>query len=300
MFEQVISAIKPLDSEAMEKCQLRLDNLTKPLGSLNYFEELVRKIAGITRNPRPRVLPKSLIIMAGSKGEAEMRTAVNVFASHVSAAVVKVDIGTAVRASESHNSKITKAIEAGIKAAHKETNKGVRVLGLGDMGANSIAAGTAIVEHYTAKAESAGSLSIKDHIDILSQADSYEIAGLVGVILGAASGGAAVVLDGLATSAAALVAVHIVPDVREYLVGSHFSVEPAHRTALDSLGIKAYLHLDIEAGDGTGAALGISLINASLHVLNDMKTFGDAEVAVAQDGPGASRQSKDVKDTTID
>ena len=47
--------------------------------------------------------------------------------------------------------------------------------------------------------------------------------------------------------------------------------------------------------DGTGAAMGMSLIDASLHVLNDMKTFGAAEVAIAQDGPGALKQSKAIK-----
>jgi nicotinate-nucleotide--dimethylbenzimidazole phosphoribosyltransferase len=64
--------------------------------------------------------------------------------------------------------------------------------------------------------------------------------------------------------------------------------------ALEKLGMKAHLYLDLPLGDGTGAALGMRLLDASLHVLNDMKTFGEAAVAVAQDGPGALRQSSDI------
>ena len=80
------------------------------------------------------------------------------------------------------------------------------------------------------------------------------------------------------------------------MIGSHFGTEPALRTGYELLGVGAYLELDLAANAGVGAALGMSLLTASLHMLNDMKTFGEAEVAVAQDGPGSLRQSKDVKD----
>ncbi|MGL5514865.1 MAG: nicotinate-nucleotide--dimethylbenzimidazole phosphoribosyltransferase, partial [Sporomusa sp.] len=135
-----------------------------------------------------------------------------------------------------------------------------------------------------------------DPLDILAKVGSLEIAGLVGVILGAAANKAAIVLDGLATTAAALLAVKIAPGAKEYIIGSHIAAEPGHETALAQLGIPAYLQLDISLGEGTGAALGMTLINAALHMLKDMKTFGEAEVAVAQDGPGMLKQSKDVRD----
>ena len=131
---------------------------------------------------------------------------------------------------------------------------------------------------------------------MLAKVGGLEIAGLAGVILGAAAGRTAVVLDSLVTSAAALIAFKLSPEIKEYLIGSHYSTEPAHRAALELMEIPAYLHLDINLGQGTGACLGMSLIKASLHVLNDMKTFGEAEVAVAQDGPGALKQDKSVRD----
>jgi len=363
MFDDINSLIKPLDLAAMEKCQLRLDNLTKPLGSLHSFEHLALQMAGITGNARPQNLKKSIILMAGDHGVAAEGVsaypqevtaqmvdnfcnggaAINVFAQHVDAELVLVDMGVAVDLSnyaQIHHKKIAygtnniakgpamtreqakQAIEAGMEIANNEIAKGVRVLGLGEMGIANTTSSTAIIACYAQEsvATLAGhgtgiseeelhkkvqviqtALEVnhpdrEDPMGVLSSLGGFEIAGLVGVILGAAAGGAAVVVDGLITSAAALLAVKIAPQVKVFLIGSHYSVEPAHKIALDLIGVPAYLHLDMRLGEGTGAALGMSLINASLHVINDMKTFGEAEVAVAQDGPGALKQSKDVKD----
>lgn len=292
MFEQIISEIKPLNHEAMEKCQLRLDNLSKPLGSLHSFEHLARQLAGITGNARPRILPKSIIIMA--RGDAKDILAVNVLAAHVGAHVAVIDIDTlAPNLNITTEKKVTSALQAGIAAAGQEIAKGVKIIGIGCSGPDIYTGGKSIIAQYNFYDNKCG---IEHQLAILHQAKSLEIAGLVGVILGAAAGGVAVVLDGLATAAAALVAVNIVPGVKDYLIGSHLAIDPAHQTALTLLKLPAYLEFDMIGDDGTGAALGMSLINASLHVINDMKTFGEADVAIAQDGPGASRQSKDVRD----
>lgn len=363
MFESIISQIKPLDTEAMEKCQLRLDNLTKPLGSLHYFEHIARQMAGITGNPRPKILEKSIIVMAADHGvtaegisqypkavTGEMMmnacqggAAIHVFAEHAAARLVLVDIGVAADLpafSQIHNEKIAcgtknitqeaamtkeqaiKAIGAGIKIAQQEIEKGCRILGLGAMGIGSTIPSTGIIACYSEKkaAELMGlgtgiseellrkkidvletALDVnqpdaREPLDVLRKIGGLEIAGLVGVILGAAAGGAAIVLDGLVTSAAALIAVKMAPQVKEYIVASHCAAEPAHKAALELINVPGYLHLDMHLGEGVGAALGMSLIKASLHVINDMKTFGEAEVAVAQDGPGALKQNKDVKD----
>jgi nicotinate-nucleotide--dimethylbenzimidazole phosphoribosyltransferase len=135
----------------------------------------------------------------------------------------------------------------------------------------------------------------EDPLDVLAKVGGLEIAGLVGVVLAGAARRSAVVIDGVIASAAALIAVKLAPQVRDYLVGSHFSVEPAHRVALEIIEVPAYLYLDMRLGEGTGAALGMTLIDGGLHVLNDMKTFGEAAVAVAQDGPGAAKQRSDVR-----
>ncbi|WP_378954649.1 nicotinate-nucleotide--dimethylbenzimidazole phosphoribosyltransferase [Pelosinus sp. sgz500959] len=363
MFENIISLIKPLDETAMAKCQLRLDNLTKPLGSLHSFEHIARQMAGITGQHKPKMLKKGIILMAGDHGindegvstysktvTAEMMinschggAAINVFAEHVGAQLVLVDMGVEANLSVCPNlchekiaygtknitqgSAMTRdegsaAISAGIRIAQEQINKGCQILGLGAIGIGNTLPSVGIIACYSSKKinELIGlgtgitpellskridilntALAInqpdpQDALDVVSKIGGFEIAGLVGVILGAASGGVAVVLDGLATSAAALIAMKIAPQVKDYLVASHFAVEPAHKVALDLMEIPGYLHLDMHLGEGTGAALGMSLINASLHVINDMKTFGEAEVAVAQDGPGALKQDKNVRE----
>src|SRR5262245_47452192 len=113
MFEDLIASIKSLDTGAMDRCQLRLDNLTKPLGSLHSFEHLACQMAGITGQDRPRALQKSIILMAADHGVAaeavsaypqqvtaqmvhnfcQGGAAINVFAAHIGADLVLVDIG---------------------------------------------------------------------------------------------------------------------------------------------------------------------------------------------------------------
>jgi nicotinate-nucleotide--dimethylbenzimidazole phosphoribosyltransferase len=362
MIQDIISSIQPLDIAAMEKCQIRLDNLTKPLGSLHALEHLARQLSGITRNPRPRTLAKTIIIMAGDHGIAAEEldssspetvkrihnfsrggAAINTFAKHVAANLLLVDMGIAddlpslpmvqhekiAHGTNNINQgpamtreQAIKAIELGIAIADEEIKKGANVLGLGEMGIANTISSTAIIACYSqipvaaltrrdtdlshdlfdkkvtaiSHAITVNSPDSNDPIDVLSKLGGFELAGLIGIILGAAKGKAAIVLDGLVTSTAALLAFKLAPQVKDYLIGSHFSPEPAHKVALDLIGIPAHLHLNISLGEGIGAALGISLLNASLHVLNDMKTFGDAEVAVAHDGPGALKQDKNVKD----
>lgn len=359
---KIIPLIKPLDVVAMEKCQVRLDNLTKPLNSLHSFEHLAKQMAGITGNSKPNHLQKSMIVMAADHGilaegvsvYPQSMTAkmvadccqgvagVNVFAQHVSANLVVVDIGVAAdltaypqlqhRKIAYGTKNITQyaamtreqalnAIHIGIKVAQAEVKTGSSVLGIGAIGIGSTIPSAGVIACYSQKkpeellgvsndvgaellqkrvaglerALGQHKPNMTDAIDVVCKLGGLEIAGLVGVILGAAASGAAVVLDGLVTSAAAVLAVQLAPQVKDYLVASHFAVEPAHKVALDFIRIPSYLHLGMHAGEGIGAALGISLIDASMHVLNDMKTFGEAEVAVAQDGPGSLKQSKDIR-----
>lgn len=361
MINDLIGRIEPLDNEAMEQCQLRLDNLTKPLGSLHSLEHLARQMAGITMQARPRTFKKSIILMAADHGVAaegisaypqevtqqmvanfcQGGAAINAFARHVDADLVLVDIGVAgdlpelpglrrekiangaaniVQGPAMSRQQMLKAIEIGAQVAAEQVDKGVQVIGLGEMGIGNTTPSTAIISCYSdqsideitgrgtgisdtvlankvaviRQALKVNRPDASDPLDVLAKVGGLEIAGLVGVILGAAAGRAAVVVDGVITCAAALIAVKLAPQVKDYLVGSHYSCEPAHKIALDIIGIQAYLHLELRLGEGTGSALGMSLIRASMHILNDMKTFGEAAVPIAQDGPGALKQRLDV------
>ena len=119
----------------------------------------------------------------------------------------------------------------------------------------------------------------RDGVDALAKVGGFEIAGLAGVVLGAAAARVPVVMDGFIASAAALAAVRIAPAAVGYLVASHRSVEAGHRLVLQAIGAKPLLDLDLRLGEGTGAALAMTLVDASLRILMEMATFADAGVS---------------------
>jgi nicotinate-nucleotide--dimethylbenzimidazole phosphoribosyltransferase len=120
-----------------------------------------------------------------------------------------------------------------------------------------------------------------DPIGLLAALGGYEIAVLCGVVLGAAAQRMVVVLDGFITTAAAALAARMEPSASTALVAGHLSPEPGHRLLLDALRLSPLLDLGLRLGEGSGAALALPLINASLAVLEDMSTFESAGVTDA-------------------
>lgn len=119
----------------------------------------------------------------------------------------------------------------------------------------------------------------KDTIDVLTKVGGLEIAGLVGVILGAASQSCPVVLDGFISTVAAVAAYTMAPQVKGYLIGSHLSAEKGHRLALKQLGIRPLLQLDMRLGEGTGGVMVLHMIDAVSQLMNEMATFASAGVS---------------------
>jgi nicotinate-nucleotide--dimethylbenzimidazole phosphoribosyltransferase len=116
-------------------------------------------------------------------------------------------------------------------------------------------------------------------LDVLSKVGGFEIGGMVGAMLCAAAHRRPVMVDGFISTAAAMIAVTLAPMAREYLVASHRSQELGHRLMLDWLGLLPLLDLDLRLGEGTGAALGISLAEAACKTLCEMATFAQAGVS---------------------
>ncbi len=119
----------------------------------------------------------------------------------------------------------------------------------------------------------------KDAIDVLAKVGGFEIGGMAGVILAAASHRVPVVIDGFISGTAALVAYGIAPAVKDYMIAAHRSVERGHSVTLDYIGLKPLLDLDMRLGEGTGAALGICIVDAACKILGEMATFEDAGVS---------------------
>jgi len=197
------------------------------------------------------------------------------------------------------------AVETGIEIAEQLSCDGITLLGVGDMGiANTTSAsaltavlagaspaavtgrGTGIddaqLQHKIDVIERALRINDPDSTDalgVLAALGGFEIAGLVGVMLGGAAHHVPVILDGFITGAAALAAVRLAPHAADYLIASHRSVELGHRVVLDALGLRPLLDLDLRLGEGTGAALAMHLADAALHILHEMATFAGAGVS---------------------
>lgn len=121
-----------------------------------------------------------------------------------------------------------------------------------------------------------------DPLDVLSKIGGYDIAGLAGVILGGAARRVPSFIDGLIATAGALVAYQLAPKARDYMLCSHLSAEPAHAKMLEVLGLQPVLDMGLRLGEGTGACLGMTLLDAGLKVLHEMATCEEAGVSYAE------------------
>jgi len=198
-----------------------------------------------------------------------------------------------------------RAIEAGIEIVTQEIARGADLIGTGDMGIGNTTASSAIVATLTRRAprevtgrgtgvdDAALARKVQvieralalhqpkgsDALDVLVKIGGFEIGGLAGVMLGAAAQRVPVVIDGFISGAAALLAYTLAPQARAYLIPAHRSVEIGHRAVLEHLALNPLLDLDLRLGEGTGAALGISLCIAAAKILDEMATFGEAGVS---------------------
>ena len=202
------------------------------------------------------------------------------------------------------------ALLYGIGIAEEEVISGVQVLATGEMGIGNTTASSAAVAALTGLAPSvlvgrgtglgdaglAHKISVveralelhkpdpADPLDVLSKVGGLEIAGLCGLILGAAASGCPVVLDGFISTAAALLAVKLSPSAFYYLIPSHLSQEPGHGPLLEFMGLKPLLHLNMRLGEGTGAALCMNLLEGAVRLLSEMPTFAEAGVSEKKGG----------------
>lgn len=117
-----------------------------------------------------------------------------------------------------------------------------------------------------------------DGIDVLAKVGGYDLVGMAGVMLGAASCGLPIVIDGFLSYAAALAACRISPAVHQYLIPSHYSAEKGAQIALTALQLKPYLHMKMRLGEGSGAALAMHLVDAACSMYNMMGTLVESNI----------------------
>jgi nicotinate-nucleotide--dimethylbenzimidazole phosphoribosyltransferase len=344
--KETIQKITPINFKLTEKAQKRLDNLTKPQGSLGRLEDFACQIVGISGNLNPEIKRKVILVMAGDHGVAQERVSVfpqevtfqmvynfirggagiNVLARHIGADVLVVDMGVAkdftsekgliikkiaygtkniAQGPAMSRDEAERAIIAGIEVFEDElSRKGIDIIGLGEMGIANTTPSSAIVacltkskvEEVTGQGTGINEDQLKnkirvikqaieinhpdpeDGLDVLSKIGGFEIGGLVGCILAAAAHRVPIVIDGFISCASALIAIKLAPLVKDYIFASHNSVEKGHKIALKYIGKVPMFDLSMRLGEGTGAALGISFIEAGVKILTQMATFTDAGV----------------------
>ncbi|MEE8185231.1 MAG: nicotinate-nucleotide--dimethylbenzimidazole phosphoribosyltransferase [Thermodesulfobacteriota bacterium] len=202
-----------------------------------------------------------------------------------------------------------RCIEVGIELADEYAGRGYQIFGTGDMGianttpSSAIAAvftkrpveevtgrGTGISDHafrdkvwVIEDAIKVNKPDPKDPLDVLSKVGGTEIAGIAGLILGASAKRIPVVIDGFISTAGALIAHELEPMTKDYTFAAHTSVERGHWIMLERMDLTPILNLNLRLGEGTGAALGISMIEAGVKIYNEMATFGEAGVSERQD-----------------
>ena len=197
-----------------------------------------------------------------------------------------------------------KCISIGIEMAEKCIQEDYTVIGIGEMGIANTTPSTAIISVFgdcdpkeitgmgaglmkeliihkadvIRKSIELNKPNPKDAIDVLSKVGGFEIGAMAGVIIGCAANRIPVVLDGFISYAAALLAYHINPKTKEYMIASHLSAEPGAKKALDMMGLKAFLDMDMRLGEGSGAALAFNIIEASNYVYKNMATFDEIDM----------------------
>lgn len=343
-----LARIKPVNPALLAAAQTKLDNKTKPLGSLGRLEEFARRVAAISSSMTPDLAKKVIYTFAGDHGVvAEGVSAfpkevtpqmvfnflsgcagVNVLARHAGAEVRVVDMGVdfdfgalpglidrkiargtknLAQGPAMSRAEAVAALEAGITLALDAQAEGVAILGTGDMGIGNTTPSSAIIAAFSGvsvrelthrgtgindealekkiaaieKGLAVNRPDPQDPIDVLAKVGGFEIAGIAGLVLGAAAAGIPVVIDGFISTAGALIASELHPSVKEYIFAAHKSVEIGHTFMLQRMGAEPILDLGLRLGEGTGAALAMTLIEAGVKVLGEMASFAEAGVSEA-------------------
>lgn len=197
------------------------------------------------------------------------------------------------------------ALLVGVELAEKAADDGFTLLGTGEMGIANTTPSAALfaallpcpVEEVTGRGTGVDDQGLQHKIKIIKQSlvvnkerisspletlaavGGLEIAGICGLILGAAARRLPVIVDGFISSAGALVACRMNPAVRDYLFFSHLSQEAGHQTFFNLFEVQPILDLGFRLGEGTGAAMAMPVIEAAIKIYNEMATFSSAGIS---------------------
>jgi nicotinate-nucleotide--dimethylbenzimidazole phosphoribosyltransferase len=231
------------------------------------------------------------------------------FAEHPDLVQAKIAWGTAdfSRGPAMTAAQAERALQVGLDVVARESGRGADLVAVGEMGIGNTTAASAIIAaccaaapaavtgrgtgvddarlcHKIALVEQALALHAPANVDTLRKIGGFEIGAMAGIMLGAAHRRIPVLVDGLISTAAALIAAQTAPTVSDYLIAGHRSPEPGHAVALRHLGLEPLLDLQMRLGEGTGALLALPIVEAAMRTLQEMATFAEAGVSEREDG----------------
>lgn len=341
--------IKPLSNTLKSALEDKINNKTKPLGSLGRLEKLALQVGLIQSTLTPVLNKPVMMVFAGDHGVVQAGVspfpqevtrqmvlnflsggaAINVFAqtnamqvrvidagvNHEFGVVqglfdAKIGMGTQnfLTTQAMTKAQCEQALTMGISLAHREFESGSNVMGFGEMGIGNTSSASALMavlcelppEQCVGRGtglDDAGlqkkidvikaaitqhKLDAKDTSNVLATFGGFEIAMMVGAMLGAAEKKCVLLIDGFIATAALLVASKMQPEVLDYCVFAHCSNESGHRLLLNHLKAEPLLDLGLRLGEGTGAALAYPLLKAAVNFLNEMASFESANVSQAE------------------
>lgn len=336
--------IEALNAEAMARAEARQGALAKPPKSLGVLEEISIRWAGMTNGKISGAKKRRVLIFAADNGVvaegvtsapqsvtlaqtinfARGLTGVAVLAKHYHTELDIIDVGInasfaypGVRDCKiamgtkniAHEPAMTRqqalrAIEIGRAAAHRASQEGMDVIGVGEMGIGNTTTSSAILScllHLPA-AETVGrgggvndagfarkkqiidaaiarmQPDPNDIVDVLSKLGGFDIAAMCGAFLGAAEKRLPVVIDGYISAVAALCAYRINTRCADYCFASHVSAERGYALAIREMRLKPMLLLEMRLGEGSGCPIAFEIIDSALTVLRDMATFEEARI----------------------
>ncbi|HSH97956.1 MAG: nicotinate-nucleotide--dimethylbenzimidazole phosphoribosyltransferase [Methylophilaceae bacterium] len=341
--------IQPLSSSLASSLIDKINNKTKPLGSLGRLEKIALQVGLIQGTLTPELNKPVMMVFAGDHGIVQAGVspfpqevtqqmvfnflsggaAINVFAQTnamqvrvIDAGVnhefglvpglidAKVGMGTQNFLTTPAMSKeqCEQALTIGISLAHKEFESGSNVMAFGEMGIGNTSSASALMavlcellpEQCVGRGTGLDDAGLQKKIDVIKAAiahhkldakdpnqvlatfGGFEIALMVGAMLGAAEKKCVLLIDGFIATAALLVASKMQPEVLDYCVFAHCSNESGHRLLLNHLKAEPLLDLGLRLGEGTGAALAYPLLKAAVNFLNEMASFESANVSQAE------------------
>jgi nicotinate-nucleotide--dimethylbenzimidazole phosphoribosyltransferase len=271
-FDFYLRTLPKLSKRAMDSCQLRLDNLAKPIYCLGYLEQLAVELAGILDDERPPLgLNRALLCFTGIGAlSATQRQLTSAFACHADA---EVTIGHL-----RHDRPPAEAFDFGRMVAEDITlSAPLLAVALAESSASDICGTkTAAIKSALCRADGSLRYSAAEFLQYVPKPLKSDVSALIGAMIAAAHNNSLVILDNEATEIIARYAELLCPDIKPYILHTQ----------------PALLRLNMTTGGGCIACLGLRVVDAALHVLNDMKTFAESRVSAAKDGPGAGRQQE--------